>query len=365
MQTTPLFPVYQKYQAKTIDFHGWILPVQFAGIIQEHATVRQQVGLFDVSHMGELLIEGTDAACYLDYMLTNRVSSLNPGFICYSPMCYPNGGTVDDLLIYRLNGTKFLLVVNASNTAKDLEWLCHNTANFKVSIMDVSAAMVQLALQGPNALPLLQQIASEPEQLQLKHYQFRDRVVLSGIPVLLSRTGYTGEAGFEMYLPAESGVSLWENLMETGASCGIQPIGLGARDTLRFEAGLPLYGHELGPDITPLEAGLQRFVDFGKDPFLGKEALLQQLTQGLSRRLTGLEMIERGIARSGCRVLRTNQDAGYVTSGNYSPSLRKNLALALLDINAGKTGNEVQVDIRGKLVAAKITDYPFYKRRKS
>jgi aminomethyltransferase len=362
MQTTPIFPVYQKYHAKTIDFHGWALPVQFSGIIREHLAVRQKVGLFDVSHMGELLIEGPDAPSFLDSILTNRISLVKPGFIKYSPMCYENGGTVDDLLVYRLDQTKFLLVVNASNTTKDKEWIQQNIRSFRVSIHDFSEATAQMALQGPQAFTLLQKIAADPIDLDLKYYQFRDKVMLSGIPVLLSRTGYTGEDGFEMYLSADSGIPLWENILDAGVFLGIQPIGLGARDTLRFEAGLPLYGNELGPDITPLEAGLKRFIDFEKTDFIGKEALFQQYIQMNFRHLVGLEMIERGIPRSGNRVFSRNQEIGYITSGNYSPSLEKNLALALLDSKINQLNQAVQVDIRGKRLTAKIIKFPFYTR---
>ncbi len=361
MQTTPIFPVYQKYHAKTIDFHGWALPVQFSGIIREHHTVRNSVGLFDVSHMGELLIAGSDASSFLDLILTNRVSTLEPGFIKYSPMCYQNGGTVDDLLVYRLEQTKFLLVVNASNTFKDTNWIRQKIGNLRVSIRNISAATAQLALQGPLAFALLQKIAADPHDLDLKYYRFHNGVILSGIPVLLSRTGYTGEDGFEIYISSDLGISLWENIMNAGISLGIEPIGLGARDILRFEAGLPLYGNELGPDITPLEAGLKRFIDFKKTDFLGKEALLRQSSQGSFRHLAGLEMIDRGgIPRSGYRVFHENQEIGYVTSGNYSPSLEKNLALALLDPKMSQLNQKVQVDIRGKQLTAKIIKLPFY-----
>lgn len=366
MQTTPVFPIYEKYQAKIVDFHGWSLPVQFSGIIQEHLTVRQKVGLFDVSHMGEFLVEGPDAPLFLDTVFTNRISSIKPGFVRYSPMCYENGGTVDDLLVYCLTGSKYYLVCNASNTVKVEEWLTHNThqtgKNFEVSIADISLSTAQLAIQGPRAADVLEKIAGTPEQVRLKYYQFHDQVNLAGIPVLLSRTGYTGEDGFEVYLPAAEGATLWEILMEAGADFGIQPIGLGARDTLRFEAGLPLYGNELGPDITPIEANLTRFIDFTKEFFIGKSALLEQYNSTNYRHLTGLEMIDRGVPRSGYRIFKDNQPAGYVTSGNYSPSLQKNLALALIKPPVAAVYKTVHIEIRDKILTAKVVPFPFYTR---
>jgi aminomethyltransferase len=365
--TTPIFPIYEKYRAKIIDFHGWALPVQFTGIIQEHLTVRQKVGLFDVSHMGELLVEGPDAPLFLDFVFTNRISTAKPGYVRYSPLCYQDGGTVDDLLVYCLSQTKFLLVSNASNTVKVREWLNQNTHqpdnDFKVSITDISPTIAQLAIQGPQATAVLERIAAMPAQIHLKYYQFREQVILAGIPVLLSRTGYTGEDGFEIYLSAGQGIALWEALMSAGSDFGIQPIGLGARDTLRFEAGLPLYGNELGPGITPVEANLTRFINFEKTVFIGKTALLKQYRSNSYRHLLGLEMIERGIPRSGYRIFKDNQPAGYVTSGNYSPSLQKNLALALIDHPIPAINETVQIEIRDKLLAAKIVKIPFYCRR--
>lgn len=364
MQTTPLFPIYEKYQAKIVDFHGWSLPVQFSGIIQEHLTVRQKVGLFDVSHMGEFLVEGPDAPLFLDLLFTNRISNAKPGIVRYSPMCYENGGTADDLLIYRLTQSKFCLVCNASNTAKVGEWLIQNihqtSEDFEVSVTDISLSTAQLAIQGPRAADVLETIAETPEQVHVKYYQFHDEVSLAGIPVLLSRTGYTGEDGFEIYLPASQGPTLWEILMNAGSDFGIQPIGLGARDTLRFEAGLPLYGNELGPDITPIEAGLTRFIDFTKETFIGRTALLEQYNVANYRHLVGLEMIDRGVPRSGHRIFRNSQPAGYVTSGNFSPSLQKNLALALINPPVAVLNETVHIEIRDKILAAKVVPFPFY-----
>lgn len=368
MQKTPLFPIYQKYQAKVVEFHGWDLPVQFSGIIQEHLTVRHQVGLFDVSHMGDILVDGPDASSFLDLILTNHISDLPIGFVRYSPLCNENGGTIDDLLVYRLAEHKFLIVVNAANTYKDLQWFQQQSSGFDLHIYNISETTAQLALQGPLALTVLEQLAQARSSLAMKYYQFRDQVVLDNIPVLLSRTGYTGEDGFEIYLPPADAIPLWEAIMEVGKPYGIMPIGLGARDTLRFEASLPLYGNELSPEITPMEAGLQRFVDFTKKDFIGKENLWVQYTQGTTRHLIGLEMIERGVPRNGYRVFQDSarervQEIGFVTSGNFTPSLQKNLAMVYIDSKI--VFNEmVQLEIRNKLLAARTVRLPFHHHHK-
>jgi glycine cleavage system T protein (aminomethyltransferase) len=364
MQITPLFPIYEKYQAKVVDFHGWNLPVQFGGIIQEHLTVRNQVGIFDVSHMGEILVEGPQASEFLDYVLVNQISTLKPGLIRYSPLCFEHGGTVDDLLVYCFTATKFLLVVNASNIIADYHWLEKLSSPFKVSLTNISAETAQLALQGPHALALLSQLTDFPLS-ELKYYQFIPQIMLGGkFPVLISHTGYTGEDGFEIYLEPAQAIKVWELLMDIGTPLGIKPIGLGARDTLRFEASLPLYGNELSENISPMEAGLERFIKFTKATFIGKTPLLEQKLNGVPRSLAGIEMIERGIPRSGCQILKDDRVMGYVTSGSYCPSLEKNLALVLIPSQFNTTDLELQVDIRGKLTTAKVVKLPFYARPK-
>ncbi len=358
---TPLFPIYERYQGKVIDFHGWNLPVQFNGIIQEHLTVRNQVGLFDVSHMGEFLVTGAQAVDFLEAALTNRIGTLQPGVIRYSPLCYENGGTVDDLLVYCLSSTEFLLVVNASNIPKDFAYLQSLTPGYQVQLEDRSAETAQIAVQGPLAQPLLQKIfgvSLDP----LRYYHFIPEIKLDQVPVLLSRTGYTGEDGFELYLRPHHATLIWEILMAEGAPLGIQPIGLGARDTLRFEAGLPLYGQELSETISPLEAGLGRFVKFDKPHFVGKSALWEQQQRGLARILTGLTMIERGIPRPDYQVLADGSVIGWVTSGSFAPSLNQNLAMVLIDSAFNQPEAAVQVEIRGKRLAAKLTAPPFYTR---
>ncbi|NLY73850.1 MAG: glycine cleavage system aminomethyltransferase GcvT [Firmicutes bacterium] len=363
MNQTPLYPVYAKYNAKIIDFHGWALPVQFSSIIQEHQTVRAHVGLFDVSHMGEILVQGPEAAAFLDYALTNRISGLRPGGIRYSPLCYENGGTVDDLLVYSLEPDQFLLVVNASNTTKNLDFLLNASAGYQVSIIDQSKEFALLALQGPKALAVLSELTEYP-LADLGYYRFVKELDIAGSKVLISRTGYTGEDGFEMYLPPDQAVRIWEILLEVGNPYGIAPIGLGARDTLRFEAGLPLYGNELTENISPVEAGLERFIKLDKPFFISKEALQKQIENGAPRRLIGVQMIDRGIPRAGYTIFKDGRAIGFVTSGSYCPTLNGNFAMALLETASARPDLEVDIDIRGKFARAKTVQLPFYTRPK-
>ncbi len=363
MNLTPLYPIYQKYNAKIVDFHDWSLPVQFSGIIQEHQVVRKQVGLFDVSHMGEILIQGVDAVSFLDYALTNEISGLQSGTIRYSPLCLESGGTVDDLLVYGVQPDKFLLVVNASNINKDLDYLRQASSGYKVTITDLSAETAQLALQGPSAAAVLEQLTQAP-LTEMGYYQFMSNLSLAGFSVLLSRTGYTGEDGFEIYLQPDQAVPLWEILMERGAAYGITPVGLGARDTLRFEAGLPLYGNELSETISPVEAGLKRFIKLEKPNFIGKTQLQKGITEGGRRRLIGIRMIDRGVPRSGYQVYKNDLCIGFVTSGTYCPTLGENLAMVLIETAFAQPNIDLAIDVRGKKLLAKTVKLPFYKRQR-
>lgn len=363
MNSTSLYSIYHKYNPKIVDFHGWALPVQFSSIIQEHQAVRTQVGLFDVSHMGEILVEGPEALSFLDFVLTNQISGLQPKTIRYSPLCFESGGTVDDLLVYAFNTEQYLLVVNASNLNQDFDFLSHYSSRYQVKLTDLSAEISQLAVQGPNSLSVLSLLTKTP-LASLGHYQFLDNQDIAGCSVLISRTGYTGEDGFEIYLRPDQAVHLWEVLMETGAPFGITPAGLGARDTLRFEAGLPLYGNELSETISPLEAGLKRFVKFEKPIFLGKEQLEKEIREGVERSLIGLRMIDRGIPRSGYRVLNNDKEIGLVTSGSYSPTLNRNLAMALVETAYAQPNLQLFIDIRGKILQAETIKLPFYSRSK-
>jgi aminomethyltransferase len=363
MNLSPLYSIYQKYHAKIVDFHGWALPVQFSSIIQEHQGVRNQVGLFDVSHMGEILVRGPESLPFLDYVLTNQISGIQPGNVRYSPLCFETGGTVDDLLIYALKPDEYLLVVNASNIQKDFEYLTCYSSKFQVILTDLSAETAQLAIQGPKAHTVLSLLTKTP-LATMGYYQFIDNLDLAGFSVLISRTGYTGEDGFELYLQPDQALSIWEILMETGETFGITPAGLGARDTLRFEAGLPLYGNELSDTISPVEAGLKRFIKLEKPNFLGKGQLEKELREGTERSLIGLCMVDRGIPRTGYKVFSEEKEIGFVTSGSYCPTLNQNYAMALVETAYTQPDLTLSIDIRGKIIHAKTVKLPFYSRLK-
>ncbi len=363
LKRTPLYPVYAKYGAKTIDFGGWDLPVQFSSIMEEHEAVRNRAGLFDVSHMGEVTIKGKDSLEFIQYLITNDASKMEIGQAIYSPMCYPDGGIVDDLLIYKTAEEEYLLVVNASNTEKDVEWIEKHREG-DVEVTNISNEVAQLAIQGPLAEQILQKLTSQ-DLSEIKFFRFKENVEISGKKTFISRSGYTGEDGFEIYCSPEDVVTLWEQLLEAGVPEGILPCGLGARDTLRFEAKLPLYGQELSPEISPLEAGLGMWVKVDKESdFIGKEFLKEQKQNGAPRKIVGIEMIERGIPRHGYPVYVDSEQIGEVTTGTQSPTLKKSVGLALLKSEYAKEGQEIFVEIRGKNIKAVIVKTPFYRRNK-
>ncbi len=365
LKRTPLFTIYKQHGAKTIDFGGWDLPVQFSGIKEEHEAVRTKAGLFDVSHMGEIEVTGADSLKYLQKMMTNDVSLIKTGSAQYSAMCYENGGTVDDLLIYKLAEDHYLLCVNASNIEKDFQWLNEHVTGEEVKLVNLSEKMAQLALQGPMAERVLQKLLSQTNLSEIGAFKFQEKVNLKGKLVLISRTGYTGEDGFEIYCDANDAVEIWNEILTAGRDEGVIPCGLGARDTLRFEAVLALYGQELSPDITPIEAGIGFAVKVNKqDDFYGKEVLKQQRELGVQRKLIGLEMIDRGIPRHGYPVFKDGKQIGEVTTGTQSPTLKRNIGLALVQIEHTPLGTEVEVEIRGKRLKAEIVKIPFYKRSK-
>lgn len=368
LRRTPLYSGYARYEGvRCIDFGGWELPVQFSGIQKEHEAVRERAGLFDVSHMGEFFVEGPEAERFLQRMTTNDATLLEPGKAQYTLLCYPDGGVVDDLLIYKLDEEKYMLVVNASNIEKDWEWLLQHLPAEGVAMRNASDETALLAVQGPLASSLLSPLCEGQDPGALRPFTFIRDARVAGIPALLSRTGYTGEDGFELYVAAEHAEALWDVLMDAGAPLGLLPAGLGARDTLRFEACLPLYGQELGPDITPLEAGLNRFVKLEQSDFIGRDALVQQRKDGIPRRLVGLEMIDRGIPRTHYPVFAegSEEPIGEVTTGTQSPTLKKNLGLAILASRYTEPGTIVEVDIRGKRLKAKVVPLPFYRRNES
>lgn len=363
LKRTPLYPEYKKLGAKTVDFGGWDLPVQFSSIKEEHEATRTAAGLFDVSHMAEVMVEGPDSLSFLQKMLTNDVSKLEPGKAQYTIMCYEDGGTVDDLIVYHLAENTYLLVVNAANRFKDFEWLKEHQEG-DVTIEDVSDEYVQLAVQGPRAEEALQTL-TDVDLSSIKFFRFRQNVSLEGVEgdALISRTGYTGEDGFEIYLHADSGADLWQAVLKAGEPLGLKPVGLGARDTLRFEANLALYGQELSEAITPIEAGLNFAVKVKKDgDFIGKEVLKKQKEEGPSRKLVGIEMIDKGIPRTHYDVLDGEEVIGFVTTGTQSPTLGKNVGLALINAEYTTEGTEVTVQVRKRRLKAKVVKTPFYKR---
>lgn len=363
LKRTPLFEVYKNYGAKTIDFGGWDLPVQFSSIKEEHEAVRTKAGLFDVSHMGEVEVRGADSLAFLQKIATNDVSLLKTGGAQYTAMCYEDGGTVDDLLIYKKADNDYLLVINASNIDKDIDWLTANI-NGDVTIKNISNEVALLALQGPIAQQVLQKL-TDTDLTEIKFFKFKDGVKVSGVNSLLSRTGYTGEDGFEIYCAAEDAIVLWEKILEVGKEDGVLPCGLGARDTLRFEAILPLYGQELSKDITPIEAGIGFAVKPNKEAdFNGKAVLKKQKENGPARKLVGIELIDKGIPRHGYEVFANGEQIGVVTTGTQSPTLKKNIGLALLKAEFTALGTEVEVQIRKKRLKAKVVATPFYKRPK-
>lgn len=358
MKRTPLYEKHVAAGGKIIDFGGWELPVQYSSILEEHTNVRSKAGLFDVSHMGEIIVEGSSAEKFVQKLVTNDITKAVNHQIVYSPMCYSHGGVVDDLLVYKFNEQKYLLVVNASNTEKDYEWIKENLIE-DVNVENVSSEYAQLAIQGPKAEKILQKI-TDYDLSTIKFFTFKQGLNLQGIRGIVSRTGYTGEDGFEIYVNALDALQIWDILLEKGQEEGILPIGLGARDTLRFEAGLPLYGHEISQDISPLEAGLSIFVKLNKESFIGQETLKKQKEEGLTRKLVGLEMIDRGIPRHGYIVQSEGKEIGFISTGSYSPSFKKNLGIALIKSEYAVEGNEVEVLIRNRSMNARVTKLPFY-----
>ncbi len=344
-----------------VDFGGWDMPVQYTGIIEEHKAVRGGVGLFDVSHMGEIEIRGPEALALVNFIATNDAGKLKHGQAQYSALLYGHGGFVDDILVHRVADNEFFLCVNAGNQEKDYEHI--RAANrFQAEVVFASERFAQLAIQGPKALATLQKLT--PVDLSsIRYYWFADGAVC-GAPARIAHTGYTGESGFEIYIPPESAADIWEAVMKAGAEFGIKPCGLGARNTLRLEAAMTLYGHEIDASISPLEAGLDWIVKFDKGDFEGRAELLKQKERGVSRKLAGFEMAGRGIAREGYPVLIDGAPAGWVTSGSPSPTLNRNIGMCYLPADRANAGQAIQIVIRNQPVDALVVETPFYKRAK-
>ena len=358
LKATPLLGLHKELGAKLVPFVGWNMPIQFAGVLSEHICVRERVGLFDVSHMGEIEVKGKDAKKFLQFLLSNNVEKMFDGSILYSLMCYETGGVVDDLLAYRFSENHYFLCVNASNSDKDYDWIARHASSFNVNIKNTSSETSQLALQGPDAKNVLQSLCGI-SLADLSYYNFRKGMV-NNVESLISRTGYTGEDGFELYLSPEKVSEVFRSLMEQGRSYGIQPIGLGARDTLRIEMGYPLYGNEIDNNPTPLDAGLGWVIKFDKGEFLGRGSLLKQKEQGSPRRkLVGLKLLTRGVPRAHYQVFKNGESVGEVTSGTFSPTLNTGVGLCYVSSEYSDIGNHLDVKIRDQLVATEVIQLPF------
>jgi aminomethyltransferase len=366
LKQTPLNSAHRQLGARMVDFGGWDMPVQYpAGTIEEHLRTRNHAGLFDVSHMGEVDVRGVDAIAFVNRITSNDVSKLVDGQAQYSALTTPQGTVIDDLLVYRLAGDHLLLVVNASTTEKDWEWIKSHHTGDSVELKNVSADYCQLALQGPDAQTILQKLTDVP-LAEIKYYHFTPGRV-DGIDGIVSRTGYTGEDGFEVYAAADRAEQLWNKILDagdTGSPTGVLPCGLAARNTLRLEAGMALYGNDIDDTTTLLEANLGWICKLDKGDFTGREALAQQKQEGVKRKLVGFEVTERGIARDHQDVVINGERVGQVTSGSPAPFLKKNIGLAYVPVEFANVGQQIQVNVRGKLVGAQIVKTPFYKRAK-
>lgn len=359
LKRTPLYAAHRRAGAKMVEFAGWEMPVQYRGVIEEHLAVRSKAGLFDVSHMGEIEVRGAGALDFCQRVTANDVGRLQPFQAQYSFLLNKQGGVVDDVIIYRVKPEAYFICVNASNLDKDFAWLA-NYAGADVEVDNQSAMYAQLALQGPAAEAILQPMTLQPlKAIESFQFQFAD---VAAVRCLVARTGYTGEPGFELYCHGDAAERLWDALMEAGQSHGLIAAGLGARDTLRLEKAYPLYGHELDDSTTPLEAGLEWVVKWTKPWFLGRERLLEQKQQGVTRKLVGLEALEPGIPRGGYGVFKDGVKIGAITSGTKSPSLGKAIALAYVASAQARIDNRLEVEIRGRKIAAKIVSLPFYRR---
>ncbi len=368
LKRTALFEEHQRLGGRLIDFGGWELPVQYSGVMDEHQACRNAVGLFDVSHMGEVHVEGPDAEAFLNHLVTNNVAKIAIGQAQYTAMCNEEGGIVDDLIIYRRAEGRYLVVVNASNTDKDFAWMQKIAARFKAqhpdfTLSNESARYTQIAIQGRHAQEVLQKLTSTPLS-PIKNYWFAEGTVLDGIPAILARTGYTGEDGFEVYVAWEKGPEVWRALLEAGRERGIKPCGLGARDTLRLEVKYPLYGHELGDTTNPLETGLGWVTKLDKGDFVGRAAIAAAKEQGLKRALVGIKLLERGIPRQGYPVYTPDGATriGELTSGTQSPSLGMAIGVASIALPHSAIGTRIAVEIRGAKIPAEVIATPFYKR---
>ncbi len=360
MKKTTLYSVHEKLGAKIVEFAGFLMPVQYSSIIAEHKTVRNAVGVFDVSHMGEVFVSGEKALDFIQYITINDASKLFPGRVQYSAMCYPDGGIVDDLLVYKISDTQFMLVINASNTEKDFNWMIQNN-KFGVKLENKSDEYSLLAIQGPKSKETLQKVCDK--ELNLEYYHFFDAKI-AGYDMIVSRTGYTGELGFEIYFKGDENVAeeIWNKIFEAGKEFDIQPVGLGARDSLRLEMGFCLYGNDIDQTTNPLEAGLGWITKLSKENFIAKDVLLKVKAEGLKRKLTPLASDEKAFPRHGYDLTVEGKKVGTITSGTVSPVLEKPIALGYIDSEYTDENSKINFFIRGKEIPAKIVKLPFVKK---
>ena len=369
IRKTALYSVHRQMGAKMVEFNGWEMPVEYpsaGGIMAEHNAVRTGVGIFDVSHMGDIRLAGPQALAAVQHISMNDAARLAIGQAQYSALLYPQGTFVDDVVVHRLGKDEYLLVINAGTREKDFNWVRDHTREFDCTVENLSDDFTQIAIQGPKAVNLLEKL-TDADLSAVKFYWVTRGTVCGLKNTLIARTGYTGEDGFEIYIPSDEATSarVWNEILEAGKEFGVVPCGLGARNTLRLEARLPLYGHEISDTINVWEAGLDRFCKMEKPDFIGRAALEQARAEGTKRQLAGLEMLERGIARDGYKVLDlAGQDIGYVTSGSPAPFLKKNIALAYVPTEFVPLGTELKVEIRGQGVKAQVVPTPFYRKPK-
>lgn len=362
MKRTPLYDEHLRLGGKMVEFAGWEMPVQYSGVVPEHVNVRERVGLFDVSHMGEIWVTGPEAEKALEYLTCNRVSALYDGKAQYSALLNDTGGVIDDIIVYRFSSERFLLCVNASNADQDFEWLCSRNPTSAV-ISNVSSEYGQIAVQGPRAIELLAPLVREVDLVGLKSFHCVETELLN-TKVIIARTGYTGEDGVEIFVKTERTVDLWRLLLEHGEPYGVVPCGLGARDSLRLEAALPLHGHELSSEFSALESGLGWIIKFDKGDFIGRAALLAEKERGVARKLVGFALTDAGIARQGDVLMSADggQEIGVVTSGTKTPTVQKALGMALVATAHAAVDTKVSCVVRGRSIAAVVVPLPFYKR---
>lgn len=364
MKKTHLYDEHIRLNGNVVEYAGWMLPVKYTDLIDEHEAVRNNVGVFDVSHMGEITIKGKEAEKFVNYLVTNDILPLEEGGVIYTFMCYENGTCVDDLLIYKYNKEYYYLVVNAANVDKDFAWILDKIKGFDAEAKNISDTVSEIAIQGPKAQAVLQKLT--PTNLdEIPFFHFKDGLKVAGCDAMVSRTGYTGEDGFEVYCSNKDVVTVWRAMLEEGKPEGIKPCGLGCRDTLRFEASLPLYGHEISDEVNPLEGGFKYFVKLRKEGgFIGSEVLNKMDEDGIKRKLCGFELVGKGIPREGYRIEKDGIDIGYVTTGYMSPTLKKPIGNALVKSEYASLDTSFEVVVHKRKVEAKVISKKFIKGSK-